>query len=72
MTLHRGTSLLLNLGHALDPMFRLIFATAVASSALEFGFARREDLMPFSAGAFLPFCVGSVPAGWMTCGAGAA
>ena len=63
MTLHRGTSLLLNLGHALDHMFLLIFATAVASIALEFGFARWEDLMPYSAGAFLLFGIGSVPAG---------
>ena len=63
MTLDRGTSLLLNPGHALDPMFLLIFATAVASIALEFGFARWEDLMPYSAGAFLLFGIGSVPAG---------
>ena len=44
-------------------MFLLIFATAVASIALEFGFARWEDLMPYSAGAFLLFGIGSVPAG---------
>ena len=63
MTLHRGTSLLLNLGHALDHMFLLFFATAVTGIALEFGFARWEDLMPYSAGAFLLFGIGSVPAG---------
>ena len=63
MTLDRGTSLLLNIGHALDHMLLLIFATAVASIALEFGFARWEDLMPYSAGAFLLFGIGSVPAG---------
>lgn len=63
MQIHRGTSLLLNLGHALDHMFLLIFATAVASVAAEFGFARWEDLMPYSAGAFLMFGLGSVPAG---------
>ena len=63
MQLHRGTSLLLNLGHALDHMFLLIFATAVASVAADFGFARWEDLMPYSAGAFLMFGLGSVPAG---------
>ena len=63
MTLHRGTSLLLNIGHALDHMFLLIFATAVTSIAIEFGFARWEDLMPYSAGAFLLFGLGSVPAG---------
>ena len=63
MTLNRGTSLLLNFGHALDHMFLLIFATAVTSIALEFGFAQWEDLMPYSAGAFLLFGIGSVPAG---------
>ena len=63
MTLTRSTSLLLNLGHALDHLFLLIFATAVASIAGEFGFARWEDLMPYSAGAFLLFGLGSVPAG---------
>jgi MFS family permease len=63
MMLNRGTSLLLNLGHALDHMFLLIFATAVTSIAVEFGFSRWEDLMPYSAGAFLLFGIGSVPAG---------
>ncbi len=63
MQLHRGTSLLLNLGHALDHMFLLIFATAVAAVAADFGFAQWEDLMPYSAGAFLMFGLGSVPAG---------
>lgn len=63
MQLHRAISLLLNLGHALDHMFLLIFATAVASVAVDFGFARWEDLMPYSAGAFLMFGLGSVPAG---------
>ena len=63
MQLNRGTSLLLNLAHALDHMFLLIFATAVTTIASEFGFARWEDLMPYSAGAFLMFGLGSVPAG---------
>ena len=63
MTLNRGTSLMLNIGHALDHMFLLIFATAVTSIAIEFGFTRWEDLMPYSAGAFLLFGIGSVPAG---------
>ena len=63
MMMNRKTSLLLNLGHALDHLFLLIFATAVTSIATEFGFARWEDLMPYSAGAFLLFGIGSVPAG---------
>jgi len=63
MNLSRGTALLLNLAHALDHLFLLIFATAVASVAADFGFAQWEDLMPYSAGAFLMFGLGSVPAG---------
>ena len=61
--LHRPTALLLNAGHAIDHMFLLIFATAVASIAADFGFAHWEDLMPYSVGAFFLFGVGSVPAG---------
>jgi MFS family permease len=63
MTIPRSTSLLLNLGHALDHMVLLVFATAVTTIATEFGYARWEDLMPYGAGAFLLFGIGSVPAG---------
>ena len=59
----RRVSLLLNIGHALDHLFLLIFATAVGTIAIEFGFSRWEDLMPYSVGAFLLFGLGSVPAG---------
>lgn len=59
----RATAALLNLGHAIDHMFLLIFATAVTSIATEFGVNRWEDLMPYSAGAFLLFGLGSLPAG---------
>ena len=41
----------------------LVFATAVSAIALDFGIARWEDLMPFAAGAFVLFGVGSLPAG---------
>jgi MFS family permease len=44
-------------------MFLLIFATAVTTIALEFGLTRWEDLMPYSAVAFLLFGVGALPAG---------
>ncbi len=57
------TAVLLNLAHAIDHMFLLIFATAVSTIAIEFGFARWEDLMPYSVGAFFMFGVGSVPSG---------
>lgn len=54
---------LLNVGHAIDHMFLLIFATAVATMAGEFGAARWEDLMPWGVGAFVMFGLGSIPAG---------
>jgi MFS family permease len=61
--MNRLTALLLNLGHALDHLFLLIFATAVAAIAKDFGFQRWEDLMPYTAGAFVMFGIGSIPAG---------
>lgn len=67
-----GVSLLLNLAHALDHMFLLIFATAVSSIATDMGMQHWEDLMPYGAAAF--FSLASVrypPAGWVTCGDGA-
>ena len=63
MTLTPTATRLLNLGHALDHMALLIFATAVTSIAPEFGFSRWEDLMPYGAGAFFMFGLGSLPAG---------
>jgi predicted MFS family arabinose efflux permease len=59
----RSTALLLNIAHAMDHLFLLIFATAVAAIAADFGFARWEDLMPYSVGAFVMFGLGSLPAG---------
>ena len=55
-------SLMLNIGHGVDHMFLLIFATAVASIATEFN-SNWADLMPYSAGAFLLFGIGALPAG---------
>ncbi len=57
------TMLLLNVAHAIDHLVLLIFATAVGAIAADFGFTRWEDLMPYAAGAFLMFGLGSVPAG---------
>ena len=45
-------SLLLNLGHALDHLFLLIFATAVSAIATEFGVGRWEDMMPYTVGPY--------------------
>ena len=56
------TSLLLNVGHGLDHLFLLIFATAVAAIAAEWGMAW-QDLMPYTVGAFVLFGLGSLPAG---------
>src|SRR3954465_1010603 len=59
----RAVSLLLNIAHGIDHMFLLIFATAVASIAVEFGYTNWTDLMPYSVGAFALFGLGSLPAG---------
>ncbi|AEC21198.1 putative transport protein [Pusillimonas sp. T7-7] len=59
----RPVLLLLNIGHALDHLFLLIFATAVGAIATEFNFVHWEDLMPYSVGAFFLFGIGSVPSG---------
>ena len=59
----RRVALLLNLAHAIDHMFLLIFATAVGTIAAEFGFSRWEDLMPYGVGAFVLFGLGSLPSG---------
>ncbi|MDO8276491.1 MAG: MFS transporter [Burkholderiaceae bacterium] len=61
--LPRLASLMLNVAHAFDHMFLLIFATAVVSIASEFGFAQWEDLMPYGVGAFIMFGAGSLPSG---------
>src|SRR3970040_2911075 len=58
----RPTTLLLNAGHALDHLFLLIFATAVAASAADWGMVW-PDLMPYTVGAFVLFGLGSLPAG---------
>ena len=56
------TALLLNMGHALDHLFLLIFATAVAAIAADWGMLW-PDLMPYTVGAFVMFGLGSLPAG---------
>src|SRR5205809_79343 len=58
----RSTALLLNLGHAVDHLFLLIFATAVVAIARDWGMAW-QDLMPYTAAAFALFGLGSLPAG---------
>ena len=62
-TIARPVALLLNVAHAVDHMFLLIFATAVAAIAADFGFSDWESLMPYGVGAFMLFGLGSLPAG---------
>src|SRR5262245_16736108 len=62
MTNGSPTALLLNAGHLMDHLFLLIFATAVATIATEWGMMW-QDLMPYTVGAFVMFGLGSVPAG---------
>ena len=59
----RLVTLLLNTAHGIDHMFLLIFATAVATIAADFGYANWADLMPYSVGAFALFGLGALPAG---------
>lgn len=59
----RAVTLLLNIGHGIDHMFLLIFATAVAAIAADFGYASWSDLMPYGIGAFALFGLGALPAG---------
>ncbi|MCO4089305.1 MAG: MFS transporter [Limnohabitans sp.] len=54
---------LLNIAHALDHLFLLIFAAAVSTIATDMGLAQWQDLMPYGAGAFFMFGLGSLPAG---------
>lgn len=54
---------LLNVAHALDHLFLLIFAAAVSTIALDMGLAQWQDLMPYGAGAFFMFGLGAWPAG---------
>ena len=63
MPSRRALGLLLNAAHTMDHLVLLVFASAVSSIASDLGLARWEDLMPYTAGAFLMFGLGSIPAG---------
>jgi MFS family permease len=56
------TALLLNVGHALDHLFLLIFASAVGAIGADWDMAW-PDLMPYATGAFVAFGLGALPAG---------
>jgi MFS family permease len=60
----RRSQLFLNVGHALDHLFMLIFPTVVLAMAPEFGLAYSE-MLPLALGGFVMFGAGSLPAGWL-------
>ncbi len=60
----RRTQLFLNVGHALDHLFMLIFPTVVLAMAPEFGQSYSE-MLPLALGGFIMFGAGSIPAGWL-------
>jgi len=64
MSTPRGLTLLLNVGHALDHLFMLIFPTVVLAMGSELGRGYAE-LLPLSLGGFIAFGACSIPAGWL-------
>jgi MFS family permease len=60
----RLTVAFLNLGHFLDHLAMLIYATAVLVMTAEFGLSY-EAMLPLSLGGFIAFGGGSLPAGWL-------
>ena len=60
----RISMLFLNLGHALDHFFMLIFPTVVLAMAPQFGRTYGE-MLPLALGGFIMFGACSIPAGWL-------
>ncbi len=60
----RVSMLFLNLGHALDHFFMLIFPTVVLAMAPQFGRSYGE-MLPLALGGFIMFGACSIPAGWL-------
>jgi MFS family permease len=60
----RLTMAFLNLGHFLDHLAMLIYATAVLVMTREFGLSY-EAMLPLSLGGFIAFGAGSLPSGWL-------
>ncbi len=60
----RLTVAFLNLGHFLDHLAMLIYATAVLVITAQFGLSY-ETMLPLSLGGFIAFGGGSLPAGWL-------
>ncbi len=64
MNRSRVTIAFLNLGHFLDHLAMLIYATAVLVMTREFGLSY-EAMLPLSLGGFIAFGAGSLPSGWL-------
>jgi len=64
MDRQRVTVAFLNLGHFLDHLAMLIYATAVLVMTQAFGLGY-EAMLPLSLGGFVAFGGGSLPAGWL-------
>jgi MFS family permease len=60
----RQSQLFLNVGHALDHLFMLIFPTVVLAMAPEFD-RPYSEMLPLALGGFIMFGAGSIPAGWL-------
>lgn len=54
----------LNVGHFLDHLFVLIFATAVIKLAIDWNLSY-QDLLPYAAPGMVAFGLGAIPAGWI-------
>jgi MFS family permease len=55
---------LLNIGHALDHLFMLVYPTVVLVMAPAFGLSYAE-MLPLALGGFIAFGAGSLPSGWL-------
>ncbi len=54
----------LNVGHFMDHLFVLIFATAVIKLAVDWNLSY-QDLLPYAAPGMVAFGIGAIPAGWI-------
>ena len=64
MSRERRTTLFLNIGHALDHLFMLIFPTVILAMSAELQRPYAE-LLPLSLGGFIAFGAFSIPSGWL-------
>jgi MFS family permease len=65
LTRDRSYFLLLNIGHFLDHLFMLIFATAAALALIREWNVGYAELLTYATPGFLAFGLFSLPAGWM-------